>query len=74
MKFQIGDIVYNTTTREEGRVVRIADLTGYGIVYIVSVVPNPIWGATAKEAIWERSEVGKRSQSSKFLSDFSQWI
>ena len=59
MQFQIGDIVRNMTTREEGRIVRIANLADYGFCYIVSVAPNPIWGATAREAIWEQSEVSK---------------
>jgi hypothetical protein len=57
MQFQIGDIVRNMTTREEGRIVRIANLADYGFCYIVSVAPNPIWGATARETIWEQSEV-----------------
>ncbi len=61
MKFEVGDIVHNKTTQEEGRIVRIADLPDYGLCYIVSIVPNSIWGATAKEAIWKRSEVADRS-------------
>jgi len=58
MPFEVGDVVHNKTTGEEGRVVRIAELPGYGSCYIVSVKPNPVWGAEAKEAIWKRSEVG----------------
>jgi hypothetical protein len=57
MQFKLGDIVHNKNTKEEGRIVRIADLTGYGFCYIVSVAPNEIWGTAAKEAIWKRSEV-----------------
>jgi hypothetical protein len=58
MQFEVGDIVHNKTTQEEGRIVRIADLPGYGVCYIVSVRPNPVWGTEAKEAAWKRSEVG----------------
>lgn len=57
MQIEVGDIVHNKTTQEEGRIVRIADLPGYGVCYIVSVTPNPVWGTEAKEAIWRRSEV-----------------
>jgi len=57
MELQVGDIVHNKTTQEQGRIVRIADLPEYGFCYIVSVAPNPIWGVSAKEAIWKRSEV-----------------
>jgi hypothetical protein len=58
MQFEVGDVVRNKTTQEEGRIVRIAELPGYGVCYIVSVTPNPVWGTEAKEAIWKRSEVG----------------
>jgi hypothetical protein len=57
MQFDVGDIVHNKITQEEGRIVRIAELPGRGLCYIVSVAPNPVWGATEKEAIWKRSEV-----------------
>jgi hypothetical protein len=57
MQFKVGDVVHNKITREEGRIVRIADLPGYGICYIVSVVPDENRGTTAKEAIWQNSEV-----------------
>ncbi|MGA2374492.1 MAG: hypothetical protein ABSF72_03165 [Candidatus Sulfotelmatobacter sp.] len=57
MPFEVGDIVHNKTTGEEGRVARIAELPGYGLCYIVAVTPNPVWGTEAKEAIWKRSEV-----------------
>jgi hypothetical protein len=59
MQFEVGDIVHNKATQEEGRILRIADLPGYGLCYIVSVTPNSIWGTEAKEAIWKRSEVSK---------------
>jgi hypothetical protein len=59
MKLQVGNIVHNKTTQEEGRIVRIADLPEYGACYIVSVTPDPIRGTTAKEAIWKPSEVTK---------------
>ena len=57
MQFKVGDIVHNKITREEGRIVRIADLPGHGLCYIVSVAPNKTWGMTEKEVIWKRSEV-----------------
>ena len=58
MQFRVADVVHNQITQEDGRIVRIADLPGYGLCYIVSVTPNPIWGAEAKEVIWKRSEIG----------------
>jgi hypothetical protein len=61
MQFDVGDIIHNKTTDEEGRIVRIADLPGYGVCYIVSIALNPIWGTTAKEAIWKPSEVAARN-------------
>src|SRR5208282_1250607 len=57
MQFNVGDIVHNKITREEGRIVRIADLPGHGLCYIVSVIPGAIWGTAEKEAIWKRSDV-----------------
>jgi hypothetical protein len=57
MQFKVGDVVHNKVTREEGRIVRIADLPDYGLCYIVSVALNQTWGATPREAIWKRSEV-----------------
>ena len=41
MQFKVGDIVHNKITREEGRIVRIADLPGLGTCYIVSVAADP---------------------------------
>jgi hypothetical protein len=60
MRFKVGDIIHNKTNDEEGRIVRIADLPGYGACYIVAIAPNPIWGTTAKEAVWKPSEVSAR--------------
>jgi hypothetical protein len=57
MQFNVGDIIHNKITQEEGQIVRIADLPGHGVCYIVSVAPNPILGMAAKEALWKRSEV-----------------
>jgi len=57
MQFKVGDIIHNKITREEGRIVRIADLPGYGLCYIVSVTPNKVWSTPAMEAIWQKSEV-----------------
>jgi hypothetical protein len=57
MQFKVGDVVHNRITQEEGSIVRIADLPGHGLCYIVSVVPNESRGTTAKEAVWKRSEV-----------------
>jgi hypothetical protein len=59
MQFNVGDVIRNKNTQEEGRIVRIADLPGYHACYIVSVASNPVWGTTAKEAIWKTSEVTK---------------
>jgi hypothetical protein len=57
MQFKVGDIIHNKSTQEEGRIVRIADIPGHGLCYIVSVAPNRIWGTTEKEAMWKPSEV-----------------
>ena len=59
MQLEVGDIVHNKNTREEGQIVRIVDLPEYGLCYVVSVVPNSVWGTTAREAIWKRSEVAR---------------
>jgi hypothetical protein len=59
MQFMVGDIVHNKVTQEEGRIVRLADLPGYGSCYIVSVAPSVNWGTAEKEVIWKQSEVSK---------------
>jgi hypothetical protein len=60
MQFQIGDIVHNKTTGEEGCIVRISELGDNRPCYIVSVpVDQTIWHAPSREVIWERSEVSK---------------
>ena len=56
MQFKVGDIVHNKSTKEEGRIVRLTDLPGYGLC-ILSVTPNETWDPTAREVIWKRSEV-----------------
>lgn len=68
--FAVGDIVRNTMTGEEGRIVRIADASnlfpkreGYprkGKAYIVSLPAGPF--VLAREALWLQSEV-KRNGS-----------
>jgi hypothetical protein len=57
MQFQVGVIIHNKVTQEEGRIVRIADLPGYGPCYIVSVAPGGNWSTAEKEVIWKQSEV-----------------
>jgi hypothetical protein len=59
MQFKVGESVHNKTTHEEGRIVRITELPEHGLCYIVSVEPNPVWGTTAREAIWKPSEISK---------------
>jgi len=59
MQFEVGDIVHNKTTQEKGRIVRVADLPGHGLCYIVSVTPDSIWGTESNEAIWKRSEISR---------------
>ena len=51
MLSNIGELVRNKTTEEEGRIVRLADLPDYGVCYIVSITA-PAWGATPREVIW----------------------
>jgi hypothetical protein len=58
MRFEVGDIVHNKITREEGRIVRIAECTRP--CYVVSVaLDQTIWHAPAREALWSESEVKK---------------
>jgi hypothetical protein len=57
MQFKIGDIAHNKTTQEEGRVVRLVNLPGYGSSYIVSVALNPDRSTMDKEVLWQESEV-----------------
>jgi len=59
MQFRVADVVHNQITQEDGRIVRIADLPGHGVCYIVSVAPNPVLGGTAREAIWRHSEMSR---------------
>jgi hypothetical protein len=61
MKFKVGDIVGNGTTQEEGCIVRIADLPGYGPSFVVSVDPNPALTATVREVLWRESELTRSS-------------
>jgi hypothetical protein len=60
MRFNIGDIIYNESTQEEGRVVRFASPKGDRSHYIVSVMPTLSGGTVSREALWRESEV-KRS-------------
>lgn len=57
MRFVVGDMIHNKITQEDSRIVRTADLPGYGFCYIVSIAPNPALGAPPREVIWRRSEV-----------------
>jgi hypothetical protein len=59
---RVGDIVHNKLTRENGRVVRIADLPQCGVAYIVSVILDPNWGAQEKEAVWTKSQIEASDQ------------
>jgi hypothetical protein len=61
MKFKVGDIVRNGITQEEGCIVRIADLPGYGPSFVVSVAPNPALTATVREVLWRESELTRSS-------------
>jgi hypothetical protein len=58
MRFKVGDIIHNTITQEEGRIVRLAnatDDTPAGYVVLVSL--NSRWSMTPQEALWPESEV-----------------
>jgi hypothetical protein len=58
MRFNLGDIVHNKITQEEGRIVRIADNRPEVVAYIVSVALDPqIWRTPTKEALWPESQI-----------------
>jgi hypothetical protein len=57
VKFDLEDFVQNKVTQEDGRVVRIVELAGPGCCYIVLVVPNPATGTSAREVLWQQSEM-----------------
>jgi hypothetical protein len=60
MNFKLGDVIHNKITKEEGRVVRIANATDDNpAAYIVLVTPNPRWGMTPIEVIWRATQVKK---------------
>jgi hypothetical protein len=62
MRFKVEDVVHNTTTKEQGRIVRIADTSLLGrVAYIVSIELHPSWSITAKEALWPQTEIEKGS-------------
>jgi hypothetical protein len=55
-KFKVGDMIHNEITREEGRIVRIADSSPSSVAYIVSIAPGNLWNTT-REALWRESVV-----------------
>jgi hypothetical protein len=58
VRFKVGDFIYHKISRENGRIVRLADLASYGLCYIVVVLLDPtIWRTPATEALWHPSEV-----------------
>jgi hypothetical protein len=60
MRFNVGDIVHNKITQEEGRIVRTADWSPEMLGYIVSVALDPqIWHTPTTEALWPESQVTK---------------
>jgi hypothetical protein len=61
MRFEVGEIIYNTISREEGRILRIADRSLLAKdAYVVLIRPSPNWNMTAREAIWPESEVKQK--------------
>jgi len=55
--FDLEDFVHNRISQEDGRVVRIVELAGFGCCYVVLVVPNPATGTSAREVLWQQSEM-----------------
>jgi len=58
MRFQIGQIVCNRATQENGRIVRIAD-PSLGNAYIVEITLSHLWNEITKEALWLESQIKK---------------
>lgn len=68
MRFKVGDILRNETSKEEGRIVRIAHLSCFGYCYVVPVaLDQAIWDAPPREAIWRRSEVTRLAGGSRAI-------
>jgi len=61
MKFDLEDFVHNKITQENGRVVRIVELAGPSCCYIVLVAPNPATGTSAREVLWQQSEMALKA-------------
>jgi hypothetical protein len=60
MRFNIGEVVHNKITQEEGRIVRIADISPDVVGVIVSLRLDPqVWHAPTTEALWLESQVTK---------------
>jgi hypothetical protein len=57
VRFDLDDFVHNKITQEVGRVVRIVEFAGSGCCYIVLVAPNPATGTSAREVLWQQSEM-----------------
>jgi hypothetical protein len=60
MRFDIGDIVHNKITQEEGRVVRVADISPDVVGVIVSLrLDAQTWQTPTTEPLWLESQVTK---------------
>jgi hypothetical protein len=68
MRFKVGDTLRNRISQEEGRIVRIAHLPSYDYCYVVSLAPDPVWGTTVREAIWQRTDVTRLANKSDKLT------
>jgi hypothetical protein len=53
MQFCVGDTVYNKTTGERGRIIRLMDEKHY----VVAVDPDPKSGRGQREALWRESQI-----------------
>ena len=56
MEFSVGEVVYNKTTGEQGRIVRVMD----AMRYVVSVVLESRLGRKDKEALWHKPEITRQ--------------
>ena len=55
MKFRIDDIVHNEVTNEVGRIVRISELNGRRLGYVVVTATKPL--GKEIEALWSAREL-----------------
>lgn len=53
MQLNLGDLVYNLKTGEEGQIARVVDRE----TYVVTLAPGSSWGITPKESLWKLCDI-----------------